>query len=167
MVWAPNHVPSPLTQPAAPVRHDGKVAPTAAISDRRERRSGNDANRRRRALFDFLMQEVHEIRELEPDQKIQVRDNLREFVRQQSLRPPGPPPPDPPTAAEATEAAVAVLAPPPPPDAPADQREVRQRLTEEVRRLLSLHSERATRIAAYVNGLLMATREMHVVDLDV
>ncbi|MFC7331995.1 hypothetical protein [Rhodocista pekingensis] len=166
MVWVPNHVP-PLQQPAAPVRQDVKVVPAAAISDRRDRRSGSDANRRRRALFDFLMQEVHEIRELEPDQKALVRDNLRGFVQRQSLRSPDQPVPPPPSPEEAADTVVAAMAPAPSAELPADERENRRRLREEVRRLLMLHSDRATKIAAYIHGLMVATREVHVVDLDV
>lgn len=137
------------------------------------------------------MQEVEEIPELEPKAKQRLRENLRELARFSER--PKPQSPLPPPEREGftpssvgnkrlseddagqggdphTEHVVAALAPSDRMDdeeiIPPEEAEENMRLAEQLRRCLSLHTERARKISSYIQALLALTEEVHTLRVD-
>lgn len=205
MVWF-NPLPTPIQQSPAPPRPDDRVMPVAHVKDQPSKRSSQEKNRRRRQLFDILMQEVEAIPELEAPAKARLRDNLRELARYTDQPiPPRPAAPTPPTQAPPqaplvtadphrhagsqpdshtgghaeghagsddhhAEHVVAVLARPPlasgPEPLPPEAAEESLRLAEQLRRCLSVHTDRARKISSYIQALLALTEDVHTLELE-
>lgn len=201
MVWF-NPLPTPIQQSPAPPRPDDRVMPVAHVKDQPSKRSSQEKNRRRRQLFDILMQEVEAIPELEAPAKARLRDNLRELARytDQPIPPRQATPQAPNPAADPhrhaggqpdghaggqagghadghaggddhhAEHVVAVLARPPlaagPEPLPPEAAEESLRLAEQLRRCLSVHTDRARKISSYIQALLALTEDVHTLELE-
>ncbi len=190
MVWF-NPTPTPIQQQPAAPRPEDRVLPVATVRDQPQQRSNQERNRRRRQLFDILMQEVEAIPELEPKAKERLRVNLRELAREQDrptparrpLPPAAPPvvaappaeehhPEAPPAADPHADHVVAALVPVFDPSEPVEgealplDAEENARVAEQLRRCLSLHTERARKISSYIQALLALTEEVHTLQTE-
>lgn len=181
------NIPPPVTPPS----RDRPVVGVQPLGDRRregqpDRRKGRSLRHR---LLDLLMEEVENLPDLSTRQKQRIRRNLHRFAERPPLPPTpmerGPPPVEAPLLAEAEVQPVIDNAPPPEPDqvisAMADDiigvEELAAaklaggmdaaQLSQEIERLLALHSEQAVKIASYIQALKTVTPNDHQVDLDI
>lgn len=155
-------LPTPVTPPAK----DRHVLGVNRIGDRRQRDDkGKDGRSLRHRLIDLVMDEVDGLPDLTSPQKQRIRHNLGRFSDRQPDHPSGHPPPPPPTPEQAlaalTEHDADGAVPPPSGDVdPAA-------LTQQMQQLLSLHNERATKIANYIHAMMAITQDSHQVSLDI
>lgn len=186
MVWFKGPT-GPIQQAPIPPRPDERVHAVAPVNANPQRRSPDDRNRRRRHLFDILMQEVDEIPDLEPTAKERLRSNLRQFAGYVEEEPPrraSPPPrpkaePNPPHLLDDhrlhAEHVVATLAlgqaagtdeggrtDPTQDEAAAEA----LRVAEQLRRCLAVHSERARKISSYIHAIQALTSEIHTLEVE-
>lgn len=156
-----------LPTPVTPPTKDRSVLGVNRIEERRREDRGKGEGRSlRHRLLDMVMEEVESLPELSPPQKQRIRHNLGRFAQNQPDQPPHPLPP-PPTTPEHAAAVVADLLGEDD-SAPSDEDgAVAVHLASEMRRLLSLHSDRAMKIASYIHALMAVTPDSHQVDLDI
>ncbi|MFV3078019.1 hypothetical protein [Niveispirillum fermenti] len=172
----------PLQQPVTPPSRDRQVTGVTRIEPRQRREEGGGGRRSlRHRLIDLVMEEVEGLPDLSTPQKQRIRHSLDRFADRPAMVPPptdepaqpSPSPPPPPTSEQVVEM-VAGLAddgpdPPDTPDADPDlAREEARQLAAQMRSLLALHTEEATKIATYVQALMNNVGpEAHQVDLDI
>jgi hypothetical protein len=162
----------PLQRPPTPVSppaRDRHVLGINRIEERQRREEkGREGRSLRHRLIDLVMEEVESLPDLSVPQKQRIRHNLGRFSDRQPDHPPGLPPPPPPTPDQTLAAMTGdedqVVEPPSP---TADDGVEVAHLARQMQQLLSLHSERATKISNYIHALMAVTPDSHQVDLDI
>lgn len=181
MVWFNPFIPPAPQAPVVP-RPDNRVSGVQPIKEEQQKRSGQDPNRRRRRMFDALMEEVEALPGLEKDQRQTIRDNLREFVRKEVSKPQEErqhPPQHDAHHDDHIEHLVKAVTPEPPaqgtlfdfgPDIPpvvAPETQKSKQLADQMRRCLKLRTDTAKKISSYIHALLAVNHEQHLVEIDV
>ncbi len=159
-------LPTPVTSPSK----DRYVLGVNRIEERQRREDkGREGRSLRHRLIDLVMDEVDSLPELTPPQKQRIRHNLGRFAERQPDQAPDQPPPPPPTPDQTLAAMTAEeVSAPVEPSLPAVSDGVdAARLAQQMHVLLSLHSERATKISNYIHALMAVTPGSHQVDLDI
>ncbi|QJE72922.1 hypothetical protein HHL28_07310 [Aerophototrophica crusticola] len=153
----------PILEPVRPPERRDGVTPAKPVGDRdKEDKGPGYKRRRRRDLLDFLKVEVDSLPDLTPDYRERVHRNLELFARHH----PGPGPDGQPT--QPTIGVVEAAAPVDGhPDLPPEEQAENLRLAQELDRLLSMHTEPASRIASYVHALQATAPDAHQVEIDV
>lgn len=156
--------------PVTPPSKDRHVLGVNRIEERQRREEkGREGRSLRHRLIDLVMDEVESLPDLTPPQKQRIRHNLGRFAERQPDQTPDQPPPPPPTP-DQTLAAMTADEVSPVEDAAvpvvADGVDATH-LAQQMQLLLSLHSERATKISNYIHALMAVTPDSHQVDLDI
>lgn len=159
-----------LPTPVSPPSKDRPVLGVNRIEERQRRdEKGREGRSLRHRLIDLVMDEVESLPELTSPQKQRIRHNLGRFAERQPEQTPDRPPPPPPTPDQTLAAMTEEDTPPAAevaPPAVGDGVEAVQ-LAQQMQVLLSLNSERATKISNYIHALMTITPDSHQVDLDI
>lgn len=159
-----------LPTPVTPPSKDRHVLGVNRIEERQRREEkGREGRSLRHRLIDLVMDEVESLPDLSTPQKQRIRHNLGRFADRQPDHPAGQPPPPPPTPEQALAAMTAdEPTPAEDPVLPAVSDGVDAvELGRQMQLLLSLHSERATKISNYIHALMAVTPDSHQVSLDI
>lgn len=159
-----------LPTPVTPPSKDRHVLGVNRIEERQRREEkGREGRSLRHRLIDLVMDEVESLPDLSTPQKQRIRHNLGRFADRQPDHPADQPPPPPPTPEQALAAMTA--------DEPAPVEDPvaavfndgvdAVELGRQMQVLLSLHSERATKISNYIHALMAVTPDSHQVSLDI
>ncbi|WP_133065542.1 hypothetical protein [Niveispirillum lacus] len=159
-----------LPTPVTPPSRDRHVLGVNRIEERQRREEkGREGRSLRHRLIDLVMDEVESLPDLTSPQKQRIRHNLGRFADRQPEQAAEQPPPPPPTS-EQTLAVLTADVAAPSTDAgsphPADGVDAAH-LAQQIQILLSLHSERATKISNYIHALMAVAPDSHQVDLDI
>lgn len=140
-----------------------------------DRRDPQPPNPKRRRIYDMLFEEIDQIDALDEGQRARIKDNIRShltatprhetphsrraYATGYAQTPPEPPPAEPivadPNAVEPVDPdQIVKVAAPVHPHLPPDEAQENARLAHQLRECLALHTERARKVAVYLQLLL-------------
>lgn len=152
--------------PVTPTVKDRSVLGVNRIGARERRDEGRERDGRslRRRLMDLVMEEVETLPDLSVPQKERIRRNLDRFAEKHPGGATDLPPQ--PTLEQALDT-VSRLYSEEDEEASSQVESAASRwLAYEMQRLLSLHTESATKIATYIHALMATSPDAHQVDID-